>query len=278
MIYLLLAVASSALVSVVMRLSTNRVSNNTGMLVMNYVMCMGCAAAVSGLGTLFPHTESLPPALLMGAFNGFLYLAGFVLLQASVRRNGVVLSSTFMKLGLLVPMVMSVFLFGERPDGLQILGFCIAVGSIVLIHFEKEQSAVKYKTGLILVLLAGGAGDAMSKVFEEVGDPALSGQFLLYTFASAFLLCTVLMLKKKERIGRQELLFGLLIGVPNFFSARFLLMALNSVPAIIVYPTYSVATILVVTLAGVGLFREKLGKRQWTALIAILAALVLLNI
>lgn len=278
MVYLLLAVVSSALVSIVMRLSTSRVSANTAMLVMNYVMCMACAAAVSGLETLFPRTDSLSATLLMGAFNGLLYLAGFVLLQESVRRNGVVLSSTFMKLGLLVPMVMSVFLFGERPNGLQIFGFCIAVSAIVLINFEKEQSVVEFKAGLLLVLLAGGAGDAMSKVFEELGDPGRSGQFLFYTFGSAFLLCAALMLKKKERIGRQELLFGLLIGVPNFFSARFLLKALNSVPAIIVYPTYSVATILAVTLAGVGLFHEKLGKKQWTALAAILAALVLLNI
>jgi multidrug transporter EmrE-like cation transporter len=49
-------------------------------------------------------------------------------------------------------------------------------------------------------------------------------------------------------------------------------------PAVIVYPTFSVATILVVTLAGVGLFRERLRKLQWVALAVILAALILLNL
>ena len=91
-------------------------------------------------------------------------------------------------------------------------------------------------------------------------------------------LCLALMLYKKQRPGRYELLFGVLIGVPNFFSARFLLRALGSLPAVIVYPTFSVATILVVTLAGVVFFGEKLTRRQWLALGAILAALVLLNI
>jgi len=35
-------------------------------------------------------------------------LAGFVLLQTNIKRSGVVLSSAFMKLGLIVPMVISV--------------------------------------------------------------------------------------------------------------------------------------------------------------------------
>lgn len=46
----------------------------------------------------------------------------------------------------------------------------------------------------------------------------------------------------------------------------------------IVYPTFSVATILAVTLAGVCLFKERLRPRQWAALAVILVALVLLNI
>ena len=46
----------------------------------------------------------------------------------------------------------------------------------------------------------------------------------------------------------------------------------------VVYPTFSVATILVVTLAGVVFFKERLSPRRWAALAIILAALVLLNI
>lgn len=70
----------------------------------------------------------------------------------------------------------------------------------------------------------------------------------------------------------------MLIGIPNFYSSKFLLWALVDVPAVIAYPVYSVGTILVVTLAGVALFRERLEKRQWLALGMILTALVFLNI
>jgi multidrug transporter EmrE-like cation transporter len=47
---------------------------------------------------------------------------------------------------------------------------------------------------------------------------------------------------------------------------------------VIVYPTYSVASLLVITLAGIFLFREKLPVRQWIGLGIILPALALLNL
>ena len=277
MIYLLLAIISSAMVSIVMRLSTNRVRNNVAMLVMNYLMCLILAALYTGIGELFPSSPVLESTLGLGVIHGALYLGSFVLLQANVKRNGVVLSATFMKLGLLVPMVVSVLFFGEKPELLQIIGFLMALAAIILINSEKDSAAISSKLGLILLLIGGGSADVMSKVFEELGEKTLSDQFLFYTFAAALILCIVLMLVKQQRPGGAEIFWGLLIGVPNFFSAKFLLRSLEDVAAVIAYPTYSVATMLVITLAGVLFFREKLGKRQWAALGIILVALGLLN-
>lgn len=279
MLSLLLAIASSAMVSIIMRLSDRKVTGNIAMLTVNYLMCLVVSAAYAGVGNLFPASEGLPGALVMGAVNGLLYLGGFVLLQFNIGKNGVVLSSTFMKLGLLVSIAVSVIFFHEIPDMLQITGFCLAVAAIILINFRKESGGTAgCKAGLILVLLAGGMADAMAKIFEELGDPALEPQFLVYTFAVALILCTLLMVQKKQKPGKWEILFGLLIGVPNFFSAKFLLGALESIAAVIVYPVNSVATILVVTLAGVLLFKERLEKRQWIGMGLILIALVLLNV
>ena len=277
MFYLLCAIISSALVSIIMRLSTDKVENNISMLAMNYLMCSVVAAAYAGFGQLFPQTETLGATLGMGVFQGILYLLSFILLQVNVRKNGVVLPATFMKLGLLVPMVISIFLFREIPAPMQIIGFCIATAAILLINLDKSQSAVSFKAGLILLLLINGTGDAMAKVYEEIGDPALSAQFLFYTFAIAFILCMGLVAFKKQKIGKSEIFYGFLVGVPNYFSAKFLLAALNTVPAVITYPTYSVGTILLVTLTGVGFFKEKLGKKQWLGLGIILIALILLN-
>lgn len=278
MIYLLLAIISSVLVSVVMRLSTDHVKQNIGMLVMNYLSCTLLAAAYTGFDTPVSAPSALPQTIGMGVLHGALYLISFVLFQMNVQKNGVVLSATFMKLGLLVPIAVSILAFGEQPQPLQIAGFVLAVAAILLINGKSEGGAVRSGGGLVLLLLCGGCGDVMAKVFEELGEKTLEQQFLLYTFIAALVLCVMLMLLKKQRPGGMEILFGALIGIPNFFSAKFLLRALESVDAVIAYPTYSVATLLIITLTGVLLFRERLGKRQWIALGIILLALALLNL
>ena len=83
---------------------------------------------------------------------------------------------------------------------------------------------------------------------------------------------------KDRRFGKTEVIFGLLVGIPNFFSSKFLLRSLSEIAAVVAFPAYSVGGILVVTLAGVLVFRERLAKRQWVALGLILLALVLLNL
>lgn len=277
MFYLILVIFSSALVSIVMRLSEYKVKNNIGMLTVNYLACTLITTGYAmgswpGLGSQLHLTAGF------GVVNGLLYLISFVLLQVNVQRNGVVLSSTFMKLGLLVSLVVSVVFFREIPDGLQILGFVLAVGAIILINYKKQETAAEFKSGLIWLLLSGGMGDSMSKIFGESGVAKFEAQFLFFTFLTALVFCTMLMLVKGQKPGKWELLFGVLIAIPNYFSSKFLLGALETVPAVIVYPVYSVGSILIVTLTGVLLFRERLAKQQWAGIAAILVALVLLNV
>jgi drug/metabolite transporter (DMT)-like permease len=183
-----------------------------------------------------------------------------------------------MKLGLLVPMVLSVVLLHELPTFNQILGFCIAIAAIVLINFSGSNVGGRFRWQLLAMLILCGGSDAMSKVFKVFGPEALSNQFLFYTFAFALLLCIGLVVCKKERPGIRELLFGAAIGIPNFFSAKFLLLSLQDLPAVVVFPSFSIATMLVATLAGVLFFKERLEKRQWFAVLFIILALLLLNI
>ena len=278
MVNLALAVLSSALVSIIMRFSEGRSSGSTFKLAANYLMCLVLAAYYTGWEKLFSYNSAMNTTLLMGIVNGVLYMGSFLLLQLNVRRNGVVLSATFMKLGLLVPMAISALVFGELPTAVQGIGFILAVTAIILINVERESSVMKFGVGLILLLIAGGSADAMSKVFDEMGNSVFSERFLLYTFASALLLCLIVAVCRRERLTFMDILFGLLIGIPNYYSARFLLKALGDLPAVIVYPSYSVATIVVVTLTGLLIFQEKLGKRQKYALFMIIVALVLLNL
>ena len=277
MIFLLLAIVSSALVSVVMRLSTGKVKNNIGMLCANYLTCTITALAYAGF-RLAPASEGLLNAIFLGGINGFLYLASFVVFQYSVKKSGVVLSSVFMKLGMLVPLVLSVILFGETPTLIQIIGFVLAIIAIIMINQDGKEKGRASILNLILLLLLGGSAEGMSKVFEEVGSSALSAQFLFYTVASALVLCLFFMLAKHQKIGKNEAIYGVLVGVPNFFSAKFVLRALAHIPAIIVFPSFAVATILTVSLVGVLVFKERLSRLGWSAVGIIIVTLALLNI
>lgn len=281
MIFLILAMLSSALIAVIMRFGSGHVSSKLGMLSMNYVVCTLCAALYAAPGGLAPAHEAMPAAVGLGVVCGVLYLLAFVLLQWNTLRNGVVLASTFMKLGVLVPTLMSVLIFREAPRTTQIIGFVLAIAAILVMNMEKGGKGPGSGIGLLVLLFFGGLADGMAKIFDELGHPALENQYLLYTFVVATALCFALVALKKERIGRGELIYGSVLGVPNFFSAKFLLQALSGadpVPAVVAYPTFSVGAIVLVTLCGVLIFREKLSKKQFLGLGIILAALVLLNV
>ena len=91
MIDLILAILSSASIAVLMRRGENRIQNDMGMFVSNYLVCAllsfaymdkQAAAGLSGIPGI---------VLLLGMAAGILYLGSFVLLQKNIQRNGVVL-------------------------------------------------------------------------------------------------------------------------------------------------------------------------------------------
>jgi drug/metabolite transporter (DMT)-like permease len=276
--YLLLAIFCSAMISITMRFSTGKVSGHYSMLATNYFICGVLGALYSDFSLLTTQETGVSITLVLSLLYGVILLAGLVLLQSSTNKNGIVLSSLFMKLGLLVPFLVSILFFHEVPTGLQIAGFFVAAGAIVVFNLKKDAQGGRFGIGLILLLLASGGGDAIVKIFEVLGPQVLSNHFLCLSFSVAFVLCTGLVIHKKERPDVKALLYGSIIGVVNFFSSKFILGALTQIPAVVVFPTYSVATMLVVTLSGVLFFKERLQKQQWLAFAAVIAALVMLNI
>lgn len=286
MFNLILAIIASSLVSIMMRVGEGRAKNNISMLSVNYFLCMILAIIYTGLGNLMQAGEGLGTAIGLGSINGFFYIASLILFQNSVKKNGVVLSSIFMKLGIMMPLIISILLFGEMPTMVQIIGFVIAVTAIVIINMkEKEENVTNHKTnrtspvklGLILVLVGCGMADGMSKIYQELGTKEFEELFLVCTFVIAFILSVLFVKYKKQKYTSNEILYGILLGVPNYYSARFLLKALGEIPAVVAYPTFSIGTIAVITLTGVFAFKEKLTIRQMFAVGLIAVAVVLLN-
>ena len=259
-----------------------------GMFMANYALCavlavgfMDKAAPKLLLGT---HDQHL--TVILGIITGAFFLGGFLFLKYNMKYNGIVLSSTFMKLGVLIPTIMAIVVFGEVPSVLQIVGIAIAIAAIIIINFEKEPEGAdclgESKKGnkkilLLVLLLLGGLGDSMSNIFEKLGPDSGKDGFLLLTFFTAFVITVAIVVLGKKKLCKADILFGLLVGVPNYFSARFLLASLGSLDAVIVYPTFSVGTMVVVTVVGVIAFHEKISKQKGIALGLIAVAIALLN-
>ena len=278
MLFLILAIMGGSMLAVMMRLSEGRVRSKTSMLAVNYITCMLLCGAYMKFD-LALSAEKSGLTLGLGAITGVFYVAALLFMQVNIRQNGVILPSVFSRLGgLMVPLIIAICFFGEKPTLLQVIGAVLAALSIVAITSGGGKSTVTSIISLFLVFLSDGLATSMSTVYEKLGSAELTTQFLFYTFGTALLICLVLILKNKESFGWKEVLFGLGIGIPNFYASRCLLQALQSIPAVIAYPTRGVASLLLITLVGVVFFRERLQKRQWAAMAAILVSVVLLNI
>ena len=278
MFSLILAIFSSAMIAVIMRFAQNRVHYPIGLLAGNYIICTLMALILSAPALPILSVQSLQFPGGLGVLNGLLYLGSFALMQWNTQHNGVVLSSVFMKLGILVPTLLSVLWFREIPTTVQILGFLIALIAIVILNYQKGSKLKRSSWALLLMLLVGGMGDGMSKIYEVYGSTQLQNLFLFFTFLSALVFCLILMKYKNECLGKKELLFGIALGIPNFLSSLFLLNALATVPAVIAFPTFSVAVIAVVAVVGILFFHERLTRKQLLGALLICISLILLNV
>ncbi len=283
MFYLILAILSSSLISIIIKLSKNHVNNKIMMFVTNYIVCTICSLFFIGNLDGIENNEYIFP-IWFGVLTGFGYLGCFLLLELNIRKNGVVLSSTFSKLGLLVPIFIAIIFYHETPSILKIIGIILAIIAIIIMNIEFKKKDIDSNGFnimyllLILLLLFGGLTDASSTIFEHTSNFKLKGLFLSIIFSSALFISLIILVIQHRKISIKDILFGLGIGIPNYFSSFFLLNSLNSLDAVIVYPTYSVSSIVIITLVGVLFFKEKLKLNEIIGMVIIIGSIVLLNI
>ena len=277
MLFLVLATLSSSVLALVLKRLNS--GNTYGVYFFNYITC-------ALLSFLTLEDKALwrgdPLPLWLGAVGGLVYLASLVVYGYSIRKSGAVLASVFTRLGVLVPIGISVAFLGERPSWLQGAGIALAVAAAVVMNGlprgRASRPGGKLLLPLLLTLLFNGCSDSMSKIFAYAGRREEDGLFVFFIFFFAGLFTLVLLLRQRKGLALRDVLLGALVGVPNFCASRLLLAALTRLPAFVVYPCYSVGAILVISLCSALLFHERLSRRQWGAVGMILAAVALLNL
>ena len=208
MFYLIAGFICSALVSIVLKISDRKEYDRYGMLAVNYLTCL-IPFLISQRNKSFPSFDSdFIFCLLLALINGAMYLTGMAINQMNVKRNGAVLQASFARLGVMVPTCLAIVFFGERPSLLQAGGIIVVLAAFCIMNIRKkneDEKSAKTKPAFFLLLMGllfGGLADSMLKVFEEFGSSSLDEWFMGLTFISAAIMCIIMTVAGKGKIGK----------------------------------------------------------------------------
>ena len=285
---LLTGIVSSAAMTIILKIFRQQRGNRYGIILGNYLTCVVISFLMVPDKTVIIHADTA--TVLCGLAGGILFAAALVSMQSSIRINGAILTSALSRMGLIVPLLISTVFLGEKLRGIQIPGIVLIFLSFWLISTDKGSFRKQSDPGelrlnpflLLLVLFTFGGGDAMARIFNYVGLESENQLYFLILFMVASILTLILLFTEYRRTGKKpllkEFLAGILVGIPNYFSSSLLLRALYGLPSFIVYPCFSAGTLLLVTILGAAVFKERLGRKAWIGLGLIIIALVLLNL
>lgn len=280
MLYLIIAVLSNTFMTFIIRLSEKEKSNRFNVNTFNYLFGGILAYFVIRRESVFSFSGDYIYTLLLAVVNAVLYIACLYLMQVNMKKNGAPLTTTYNRLGLLIPILVSVILFKEYPNQMQIIGCILAIFSIYYINKkDKTDGNVSVSPFLLIALfLAGGMVDTLAKIYGHFGSSYLQGHFIFYTFIFSFIFSIILSIKSIKNLSKKEILIGFFIGIPNQITTLAQLKAVAVLPAYLVFPAYSISVILLVNFVNFLFFKEKLTMRQYIGTGIIILALICMNV
>jgi len=303
MFYLLLAIICSSSIALIFKYSETSNMNRHAVTSANYFVAATISLILILVGdtgrlfaidlsdafnrlkpVIFNGAEPVPEAsflwaILVGLAAGLIFFLAFIYYQLSVRSYGVGLSGAFAKIGILVPMSLSLVLWQELPTNLQWFGMALAILAIVMVNRPRRGGFKDaLRPALLMLFILGGLAEFGNKLFQKYSLIDYRALFLLTTFATAFIYSTVTLLIFGKKPRRRDLVTGLAVGIPNLFSSYFLIQALTTIPASVAFPAFGAGTIMIINIIGAARFGEKLSNIDRLAMLMIIAALILINI
>jgi multidrug transporter EmrE-like cation transporter len=198
--------------------------------------------------------------------------------QRAVGNRGAPLAGAFAKMGTLVPMSLSLILWKESLSALQYAGLGLALLAMLLMSVSlKKLDWRNFQLLLWVLLLMGGLADFSNKIFQQYYPLELKEWFLWWIFFSALIFSSASQLIYKKPWHWADWRWGLFIGVPNVFSSFFLILALNILPASVVFPFFSTGTLLLIQASTHWIYKERLNSQEMWGFVLAIGALFLLN-
>ena len=299
MIFLILAILFASLFSVILKVCQNLRIDNGQVILFNYVTAalFSLASIILKLCKGFSLSDfSLDvTSVLLGIFQGLMFTVGFNVMDRSVWRSGVALTTVAARASLILPVILSWLLLGQpAPSVLPVVIVLTSLALIILPAQSQKHEGVKLtdKTDaqrrrvMILVLigifLTYGISDFSLKLAQQsAGDHLDALTFLIFVSAGLFSLAICLVRGSfKKHYGAsikgpnqfsgpvtlQSVIGGLVLGVANLLCTSSSLRALGSLSTSLYYPIYNIGIVVVSTIIGIFAFKEKIKWLQFAGI------------
>jgi len=227
------------------------------------------------------HISSAPFALLV--LLGLLLPLLFVIIAASVKSNGIVRTDAAQRLSLFIPIAAAFILFNEVATTTRLVGLIVGLAAVIcLIPWQKQTRDRKAGANSWVYLLAVFIGMGVIDVLLKQVSQLTIGTSLFIVYTLAFIIALIglfyQVFRKTMRFSWPHILIGWVLGIANFGNILFYIKAHQSLaknPSI-VFASMNVGVIVVGTLVGVIIFKEKLSIfNKIGLLLAVLAIFVI---
>jgi drug/metabolite transporter (DMT)-like permease len=264
LIYLLLSILFSSGLFVIFKFFSIYKIDVLKAIVVNYITAFI-------LGFLFSESNfsilevSNQPWFLGSIFLGILFVAIFFVMAMTSQKNGVSVASVAGKMSVVIPVFFGIFLYNESFSFLKITGIFIVLIAVYLTSFKEEKSISQKNTLLFPVLLFLGSGtiDTVLKYIEinfvsKEDVSIFSGSLFGIAAIVGCLFLLIQQIKQPTLFGIKNLIAGILLGVPNYFSIIFLIKSLQTrgFESSMLFTINNVGIVVLSTIFGVILFKE----------------------
>ena len=258
-------------------------------IVFNYITCVLTGTVVNGS---FPiHAENIAmPWFKWACIMGAMFVSIFNVVALTAQKNGVAVASVANKLSLIIPVLLSVYLYNETVEGWKAFGVVIALLAVVLTCYSPGKNVAatgkprfaNYLLPLILFVSSGLLDALINHVQISYVTEENNNDYLVSSFFSAAtigsLILIVQYLRRKEIFQWKNLLAGIFIGIPNYFSIWCLVHFLKQSPwqTSASIPVNNMGIVLFSAVVAWIVFKERLSTINWLGILLSLLAIYLI--
>lgn len=204
---------------------------------------------------------------------GALFIIVFNLMAITTQKSGLSVVSVATKMSLAIPIIFGLVYYKESAGVFKILGIILALVAVYLASIQtKEGITIKARNLMYpaMVFLGSGIIDTSIKFLEDsyVAENAVP-LFSATIFAAAAVLGVLLLcihaVQGKFKFEFKNVLGGILLGIPNYFSIYFIVKALRTdlLDSSGIFTINNVGIVVLSTVVGIVAFKEKLIPKNW---------------